>query len=124
MRQLAEKTGCEIKEPILAGNQKKGSATGAPALKFLEQHLYRSGKYARGVYQTIPEEISLHTAGNPGKRGRVCSQDHLEAGQGERLALRGNGCDCRRFKNLCQSCAPAFARYEIPVFVVKPEKSC
>ena len=120
--QLAEKTGCEIKEPILAGNQKKGSATGAPALKFLEQHLYRSGKYARGVYQTIPEEISLHTAGNPGKEAEFAARTIWRLARekgwhyGEMAVIAG---DLKTYANPVRR---AFARYEIPVFVDETRK--
>lgn len=122
MMQLAEKTGCEIKEPILVGNQKKGSATGAPALKFLEQHLYRSGKYARGVYQTIPEEISLHTAGNPGKEAEFAARTIWRLARekgwhyGEMAVIAG---DLKTYANPVRR---AFARYEIPVFVDETRK--
>lgn len=119
---LAEEAGCPIEEPVLAGGEKKGSKKIAPALHFLEQHLYRSGKYARGVYPDLPEEISVHAAGTPFKEAEFAARRIWKLVReegwhyGEIAVITG---DLRTYANPVRR---VFEQYGIPVFLDETRK--
>ncbi|MDO5423690.1 MAG: helicase-exonuclease AddAB subunit AddB [Eubacteriales bacterium] len=119
---LAEQARCPVDDPIFAGSEKRGSKKGAPALHFLEQHLYRSGKYGRGAYPGIPEEISLHTAANPAKEAEFTARTIWrlirEEGwhYGEIAVITG---DLEAYANPVRR---VFGQYGIPVFIDETRK--
>ncbi|MBU9724682.1 helicase-exonuclease AddAB subunit AddB [Diplocloster modestus] len=62
LMKLAETAGARVKEPIVLNNRKNPRFREAPALAWLEQHLYRYGK---GRYEKEQDQLTLYCSQNP-----------------------------------------------------------
>ncbi|WP_343250492.1 helicase-exonuclease AddAB subunit AddB [Diplocloster hominis] len=62
LMKLAETAGARVKEPIVLNNRRNPRFREAPALAWLEQHLYR---YGRGRYEKEQDQLILYCSQNP-----------------------------------------------------------
>lgn len=111
---LLREAGASIEDPICLYEEPVYRFKDAPALGYLERHLFR---HEKSCYEGAPEEISLHVARNPEAEAKAVAEDirHL---------VRVTGCRYREIGVIVSDMESygdylerQFLRYEIPFFM-------
>ena len=71
MKKVAEQTGVEIRKPIMLGKDKIWRYKDAPALRFLEEHIYR---HSRRFWNEETDAVTLFAARTPGQKWSVSAE--------------------------------------------------
>ena len=85
LKKVAEQTGVEIRKPIMLGKDKIWRYKDAPALRFLEEHIYR---HSRRFWNKETDAVTLFAARTPRSEVECISREILKLVRDEKFRYR------------------------------------
>lgn len=114
LKKVAEQTGVEIRKPIMLGKDKIWRYKDAPALRFLEEHIYR---HSRRFWNEETDAVTLFAARTPRSEVECISREILKLVRDEKFRYREMAVVTGDLDTYGPLFEQAFARLGIPGFM-------
>lgn len=114
LRKVAEQTGVKIRKPIMLGKDKIWRYKDAPALRFLEEHIYR---HSRRFWNEETDAVTLFAARTPRSEVECISREILKLVRDEKFRYREMAVVTGDLDTYGPLFEQTFARLEIPGFM-------
>ena len=114
LKKVAEQTGVEIRKPIMLGKDKIWRYKDAPALRFLEEHIYR---HSRRFWNEETDAVTLLAARTPRSEVECISREILKLVRDEKFRYREMAVVTGDLDTYGPLFEQTFARLGIPEFM-------